>query len=319
MAMDKDTPEPADELAEILGDLPGDPPEEEDTLTDTADEESDGEAEEAEEAEASEEEDADYDKGRWAADDARVRMPDGNYVAVSELKNGYLRQDEFSRKTQGFARERDAFEAQREQIQQAATQYRDRLDQVDHWLEQSKPQRPSVPYDMNDPETWGAWGAYREGQAQWDEASRYWQAQRQELEDKTKREDEENNRAQAQREMEALYGRIPSLRDPAKQNAFVAEAARLGAQHWGISEQDVRSIADHRLFLVLKDAMAYRRLQTRKPKAKAEIEEKPQMLRTSRRADPKVEKRRGKTERFARLNKTGSKEAGIASLLDVVD
>ena len=69
-----------------------------------------------------------------------------------------------------------------------------------------------------------------------------------------------------------LLEAVPEWKDPEKLSAglrdLTAEARKIG-----FSDQELSSVVDHRLLLVLRDAVAYRKLQAAKPKVENRITE----------------------------------------------
>jgi hypothetical protein len=96
-------------------------------------------------------------------------------------------------------------------------------------------------------------------------------------------------------------------------NADLKEAAR----HYGYSAQDVDAMADHRLLLLAKDAMAYRRLMANRPKVQAKVKDAPPVQKPGRRPDPAANQSRVDREKWDKLRKSGSLEAGADVLLQL--
>ena len=65
-------------------------------------EEADGETEADDQAEDGDEE-PESEQGRFVADNAKVRLPDGTVTTIAELKQGSLRQADYTRKTMELA------------------------------------------------------------------------------------------------------------------------------------------------------------------------------------------------------------------------
>lgn len=80
----------------------------------------------------------------YAEDTAVVKLSDGTEMPVAELKNGYLRQSDFTRKTQEVANERKTMQADVERMQRITTAF------VDH-LTALVPDPPSPSLAMTDP------------------------------------------------------------------------------------------------------------------------------------------------------------------------
>lgn len=91
-------------------------PDEDDQDTVDADE-SDPTDDEEEEAEPEVKEESTEAVSAYAEDTAVVKLPDGTEMPVAELRNGYLRQSDFTRKTQELSNERERVRADASRIE----------------------------------------------------------------------------------------------------------------------------------------------------------------------------------------------------------
>lgn len=120
--------------------------------------ETDSEGDESEESEESEQEDAEEKdeeaEEKSEEEGARKRSPqDPEFtlhvegkdtpVRLSELKNGYLRQSDYTRKTQEVANQRKSLEQELDQARQERTEYGDLLPQLRKALESEVGQEPN--------------------------------------------------------------------------------------------------------------------------------------------------------------------------------
>jgi len=280
---------------------------------DDADEE-DGESEDPAGEEADEDDDkpGDYDGGRFAAYNAKVKLEDGTTVSVKNLVDGSLRQGDYTRKTQELSDSRKAFEHDQMRNSQLTQQLDEQLQLATQWLEATRPQRPNVAYS-EDPMVHGE---YNDAQQRWNEAAGYIGQQVQRAQETYQTQQKDAREKYEKAEDDALRSAIPALRDPAKFTAFVSEAKEI-APDYGISADELEGVKDHRQWLVLRDAMAYRRLQSRTSKVKETIESKPRMVKGGKRSNPKKSQDRARQARTERLRDEGSVESARASLMDM--
>ena len=277
-------------------------------------EEAEGESEDLTEEDPDEETDEPYANGRFAADNARVTLSDGTTATIAELKEGQLRQSDYTRKTQSLAEERKAVESTRERISQASQQLQALHEHAILFLEQRKPQRPEGNYS-DDPI---AHMEYQDQLSQFNEATAQIGAQRAQAQQALEAQNAEANNDYLKNEQAALFQAVPALQDKTKQEAFVTAAAE-AVKPFGFSEQDVRSIADHRMLLVLRELVKARRLQAKAPKVKDRLESKPQILKGSRRAAPNQAQSSAKAKRAETLRNEGTFASGVAALMDIED
>ncbi len=107
---------------------------------------------------------------------------------------------------------------------------------------------------------------------------------------------------------------MPELRTPEGQKAFFADAEKFG-EHYGLSAQDIGGIQDHRALRVLKDAIAYRKLQAAKPAALEKVKAAPPIRPAVRQT---AGTRNGDQQKRAmdRLRREGTVEAAAETLPD---
>jgi hypothetical protein len=253
----------------------------------------------------------DPETGRFISPKAKVKLPDGTETTVAELTAGHLRQSDYTRKTQEVAEQREAVKAERERAQQIEQQLQAQFQQVNNWLSLTKPQRPNVPFEQ-DPI---AHGQYREAMDQWQEAQQYWAVQQHKATEQKKAETQAAYEKHLKNESEALFKAVPALRDPGKRDAFVTEAAKMMADY-GIKREEIAGLTDHRMILILRDAVKYRRLQAKAPQVKDDLGKKPPIIRGSQRAaTPTASDDKLNRQRTERLKQTGRLDDGIAALM----
>lgn len=75
-----------------------------------------------------------------------------------------------------------------------------------------------------------------------------------------------------------LETKVPEWNDKAKRDKDVADMAATFSEAYGITEADLKAIADHRAFLPLRDAMKWLRLQKSKPAVVNKVKTAPKLL-----------------------------------------
>lgn len=196
------------------------------------------------------------------ADDVVVKWTTSGGEAIeaplAELKSGYLRQQDYTHKTQALAEERKQAEtAVAQQFQQAQQLTRDqaKLMQLQEDLSAYQKADWNALY-AQDPTEAGRL------QAQWRQA----EAQARELAGGIQSASQQLQQTQAQRvqqatqeAMQALQREIPGF------GAETVKAARETALAHGFSEAELAGITDARTFKVLHEAAQWRALQAKKP------------------------------------------------------
>lgn len=172
-----------------------------------------------------------------AAATAVVKLPDGTETTVGELSQGYLRQADYSRKTQELAESRKAAKAQAEQVEKVTQTL------VDH-ISKFIPDEPDPSLAYSNPQQ------YATQKAQHDAAIQQFQAllaTKEEANQTRAGMDAQERQQLVQEEGQKLFAMIPEAANEKTRAAFfngVGEAAKA----IGFSEQEVLSATDHRIY-----------------------------------------------------------------------
>ncbi len=254
---------------------------------------------------------------RQAAEDAKTIKIDGKDVPIAEIRQGYLRQQDYTRKTQEIAQTRQRLEAQVQRVQAGEAELGKVLDLAVQVVQRAMPQKPDVAMIQTDPI------AYMQQQAAYEAAmteigqiqraqSQVGQRTQQESAERQRQSQEQFQQALAT-ETEAMRTKLPELFEPKGREQFMRDAAEYG-DRVGLKESDILGIQDHRALLVLKDAIAYRKLLAAKPAAVERAKTAPPIPPTAR----PVQGNRSQVARGAieRLRREGTIEAGVAALPD---
>lgn len=271
---------------------------------DLSDEDEDQDEDEADEdgAEDDEEDDAeDVSEALDAADDALVEI-DGEKIPVAELRDGYLRQQDYTAKTNEVAQQRQQVEARVTEIQESQKQLGAINATMLGFLQQILPEEPSMDLYRTDPVAYQDQKIYRDhilGQMQGVKG----------LIDKTVQEEqgriEQQYTETVQQGAQALVKARPFLKDPAKRKTYFDNLASGAKEHYDIDPEIVLAATDPQVILVLEDALRYRKAKTKAPETKRRIRKRPVMKSGSRdRKKTPVAVDRAKRE-IGRAEKTG--------------
>jgi len=190
-------------------------------------------------------------------------------VDLDELKAGYSRDADYRRKTMALAEEKRAFEAESQAVSQERQQYQQGLAQLRSALEriQGEPDWEVLRSQMEPAE-------FLKQKADWEaQKASLEKLQRHEADTNRKIAEEQAKQFQAtlRAEQDRLFEAIPEWREP---DVFHAAHTKLiqAAKQYGYTEQEVRSVVDHRAIRVLLDAMKYRELHREPtPATKAKV------------------------------------------------
>ncbi len=256
----------------------------------------------------------DYDKGRFAADAAKVKLDDGSMVTVAELKRGHLREADYTRKTMELSEQRKAFEARESNlsnVEQTLAQQRDFLVSL---YQNIIPQEPSISEFDADPL------GYMRAKAEYDaRVAQLNDIANADMQEKARRQQigAHNSQIRLAEERERLFQIMPDLKDPARFDAVTRDIAKYGAETYRLTNDELASLADHRFVHVLRDAVSYRKILAKRSETQKTVNDKPRLVQSGRRLDPKAMKSRDVQQRASTLRKTGTLDAGIAALMDL--
>lgn len=269
------------------------------------------EAEIAFEAEEESEEVLEDDSTGEIADDEEAEFLfeiDGQELTADEIRKGYLRQSDYTKKTQSLAEQRkeidaltERYNAQLNQIQNERQQY------IQHLQALSQNQDQEKKFDID-------WERLRL------EDPLEYVTKRQEFQEAKDRANELKERAKHARakaaadqqeqwakvvehEKAQLIAALPEWGETESQRQLATDL-RSYAQSVGYSEPEIDSLVDHRSFLVLRKAMLYDQLQGANPKAK-KLKGKPKVIRAGKGNSPTQQQRDAQKTKRNQLKNTG--------------
>ena len=183
-------------------------------------------------------------------------------VTLDELKAGYSRQSDYTQKTMQIAEERKSLEADRQNLQALINDYQNALQSPMPAME--PPVRPDAKLWDEDPiEAMRQTELYRQKMEDFQaESAKHQHLQQQAMAEKQKQMQEALNQQQV-----ALKERIPEWQNEETATKEKAEIRRFGLS-MGFTENELAQIYDSRAVQVLRDAMRYNQLQTKRGKVK---------------------------------------------------
>ena len=194
---------------------------------------------------------------------------DGKQVTVDELKKGYLRQSDYTRKTQQVAEERKSLEAELSVIREERSQYEQLLPALQQQLHAMANQEPDwETLYQQDPI-----GAIQE-ERKWRVQMQHRQEQLAAIQAEQSRLNQLHQNEQVKQfehhltqERELLLERMPSWKDAKVASAERAKVKEY-AQKLGFSAEELDAVTDHRAVLGLYKAMKYDEMLAKRNQAK---------------------------------------------------
>ena len=166
-----------------------------------------------------------------------------------ELKDAFLRQSDYTRKTQEVASERAQVHAAYQQTAQLAQSLQQQQNQLAQYAQALLGQPPGDEMIQSDPQGYLAQrAAYEQRAGQFQQLM----GQGEQLSQHQQMLQEQQNAQNRASEEKSLLDFIPELREPAKRREF-ADKVSAAVERYGISAHEVMSMMDHRQIRLLKD------------------------------------------------------------------
>ncbi len=187
---------------------------------------------------------------------------DGKEVSVTldELQKGYTRTQDYTRKTQQIAEVRKQVEQETQAVRAERQQYAQLLGALQAQLQATEPQ---VDLDRLYHEDPIEWVRQKEVMRERQEKAYAIQAEQQRLNQISAIEQQQANERQLQLERDALLTALPAWKNTKTAKAekdLVMEVAK----SVGYSDEDLKSVWDHRMVLLLRDAALYRQMVSKR-------------------------------------------------------
>ena len=225
----------------------------EEEITDEADEQ----AEEADESDddgddVAPDESKEKESEEQDADLEEIEYDGQKFLVPPELKGAFLRQADYTQKTQALAREREQVHAAAQQTTQTLQALQQQAAVLQQFYQAAIGEPPPIELAQQDPQTYLV---QRELHAQRVKQFEALMGQGQALTQQQQQMMQMQQQEYYQRELQALHQKLPELRDETKRREFTNKAIEVAAKY-GFSEQEVLNAVDHRSLLMLRDLMA---------------------------------------------------------------
>jgi hypothetical protein len=283
---------------------------EEDTETAASEEESSG-VEDAPEEETSEEQsEEDEEQEEQEQPQTFTVKLDGKEVSVTldELQKGYSRTQDYTRKTQQIAEVRKQVEQETQAVRAERQQYAQLLGALQAQLQATEPQ---VDLDRLYHEDPIEWVRQKEVMRERQEKAYAIQAEQQRLSQLSQYEQQRAMEETLSSQKDALLAALPTWKDPKTaraEKALVVESAKAA----GFSEEDLKSVYDHRLVLLLRKAGLYDQMVSKRQGIKPVVNNGPRPAKPG--AAGRVSTTTESTRAKQRLAKTGRIDDAVSAI-----
>lgn len=239
------------------------PDEDETALVDDEPEEEEATPEAEEEPEEAAEPEAD--------EDVLVTLDGDEKVTLKDLKAGYFRQADYTRKTTELAQERKTVEATKAQLAERTTVVETALQNLSGYLQGLIPPEPPLQLAQTDPGRYQYQRALRESAIA--ELGQLVSIKG-EVDTHKQSVSEADQRAYREAEAQRLVKAMPHLTDPGKRAAFDA-SVKAAALEFGFTEDEVAATVDHRILRLVHYARIGQKAEVNRNNAARRVVETP--------------------------------------------
>lgn len=283
---------------------------EEDTETAASEEESSGVEDAPDEETAEEQSEEDEESEEQEQPQTFTVKLDGKEVSVTldELQKGYSRTQDYTRKTQQIAEVRKQVEQETQAVRAERQQYAQLLGALQAQLQATEPQ---VDLDRLYHEDPIEWVRQKEVMRERQEKAYAIQAEQQRLSQLSQYEQQRAMEETLSSQKDALLAALPTWKDPKTaraEKALVVESAKAA----GFSEEDLKSVYDHRLVLLLRKAGLYDQMVSKRQGIKPVVNNGPRPAKPG--AAGRVSTTTESTRAKQRLAKTGRIDDAVSAI-----
>lgn len=247
---------------------------------------------------------------------AKTRLRDGREVTLGELKKRFEKAEELEARLPEFETRQREIEQKAQAIAAQEAQTSQLIQQAKAVLQQNFPPKPdyaAVQRGELDIITYQEQvAAYNHAAEKWHGLNRAEQARA----EQTKKEQAELKQQRIAEERQRLIDAVPEFKTEEGFAAFRTDVLTHGTKDYGFSAEELGSLDDHRVLRVMKDAIAYRKLQADKAKVAAKVKDVPpvQVQAPGRRVSPAEKQAQDVKTGFNRLRQTRSVDDALAIL-----
>jgi hypothetical protein len=233
-------------------------------------------------------------------------------VTLDELRNGYSRDADYRQKTEELSNQRKNFQSESEKQR---LDYSQKLNQVNELMsiaqQELNAEKNSVDleqmYEDDPTEAMRIEHRLRRKQEKLDSAKA-----------KTQAEQKTQFDGFLQEQKKLLETKMPEFTDPVKASALKVNM-KSTLNNYGFNDQEVAQVYDHRIVMLVNDAMKYRNLQNSKPNLAKKISKPGKVFSSGVKQGSNESNLKLRREKFSRLKKSGSMKAAQDVFLDMIN
>ena len=232
-------------------------------------------------------------------------------VTLDELRNGYSRDADYRQKTEELSHQRKQFQSESEKQRQDFSQKLNELNQRLSAAQQDlNAEINSADLDkLYDEDPTEAARVERKLKKKQDALNQSIQ--------QTQAEQKQQFETFLQDQQRKLVSKMPEFSDPAKASSLKANM-KSTLNNYGFNDQEVAQVYDHRIVMLVNDAMKYRSMQNSKPNIAKKITKPSKPFSSGVKQGKSEANLKLRRDKFSRLKKSGSMKAAQDVFLDMI-
>ena len=232
-------------------------------------------------------------------------------VTLDELRNGYSRDADYRQKTEELSHQRKQFQSESEKQRQDYSQKLNELNQTLLNAQQDlNAEINSADLDkLYDEDPTEAARVERKLKKKQDALNQSIQ--------QTQAEQKQQFETFLQDQQRKLVSKMPEFSDPAKASSLKANM-KSTLNNYGFNDQEVAQVYDHRIVMLVNDAMKYRSMQNSKPNIAKKITKPSRPFSSGVKQGKSEANLKLRRDKFSRLKKSGSMKAAQDVFLDMI-
>jgi DNA repair exonuclease SbcCD ATPase subunit len=233
-------------------------------------------------------------------------------VTLDELRNGYSRDADYRQKTEELSNQRKQLQSESEKQRQDYSQKLTELNQMMSIAQQQLNEEANQVdleklYEDDPSEAMRIERRMKKKQEKLDQAMQQSQAeQKQQFE------------SFLQDQQTKLVAKMPEFSDPQKASQLKASMKNT-LTNYGFNNQEIAQVYDHRIVMLVNDAMKYRNMQSSKPGLAKKILKPGKVLSSGVKQNQSDVSLKAKREKLSRLKKSGSVKDAASIFLDMIN
>ena len=232
-------------------------------------------------------------------------------VTLDELRNGYSRDADYRQKTEELSHQRKQFQSESEKQRQ---DYSQKLNELNQRLSNAQ-QDLNAEINSADLDK-----LYEEDPTEAARVERKLKKKQDALNQsiqQTQTEQRQQFETFLQDQQRKLVSKMPEFSDPVKASSLKANM-KSTLNNYGFNDQEVAQVYDHRIVMLVNDAMKYRSMQNSKPNIAKKITKPSKPFSSGVKQSKSEANLKLRRDKFSRLKKSGSMKAAQDVFLDMI-